>query len=478
MNRNYQLKAKKYLSTPHDEAFLDEVRDWLYSFSTYVESESEEKDSLAKLREVINMEKENNNISKGLLDFTTDYIITGFEDQLYRLCHCNYMDVLWGRIDDNCFSESSNSTLARDALGPKPNQKLHVAADCIIDHSEENNRKLQASAIDEMQKCKIRLGDESLSYQKARELSHLIIEECNNKAKSQFDSSHCYNCTEVLYNNNKIISLHTLDSNITRRFFLLRNNNIQKRPVISHRRPVYDRTRQIIAEQVIIDNVPYTCLKCSCGHFLNHLVPCRHVYALLDRPPVQEDFFPCCFKTYELNYGHDTEFTVRCDNITKSFTHFGGILVPSTIHKISVKLSGPSEPTSYVEAFHNIIDNNPFWDNHARVNKHNQTDLWNNIASTTATPTLTTKGKKNPYATNMPMYSHICDQIVTKEQQEYFQQALANALGGVMALGHTKTDKTQLEKGSLGTFDVVEKKTAIKKRKRECPVYSPSKYRK
>ena len=45
MNRNYQLKAKSYVSTDEDSAFMDEMKDWFYSFNDNIKTELEEKDS-------------------------------------------------------------------------------------------------------------------------------------------------------------------------------------------------------------------------------------------------------------------------------------------------------------------------------------------------------------------------------------------------------------------------------------------------
>ena len=39
-----------------------------------------------------------------------------------------------GHIDNNFFSESENSALTRDIVGPKPNHMLHVAADATTNH--------------------------------------------------------------------------------------------------------------------------------------------------------------------------------------------------------------------------------------------------------------------------------------------------------------------------------------------------------
>ena len=146
VNRNYQLKAKKYAHIDEDYAFIEEMRDWLYSFTSYIETESEEKDSLRKLKGVIQFELERKKLSKALLDFTLTYVTTRFEHRLDMLCHRRFMNTFEGRVADNCFTESDNSALARDPFGPKPNYKLHKAVGTIVQHTDEQFRGLITDA--------------------------------------------------------------------------------------------------------------------------------------------------------------------------------------------------------------------------------------------------------------------------------------------------------------------------------------------
>ena len=54
VNRNWQIKMKKSLSG--DKAFITEMKEWLYSFITYLETEEEERDSMSKLKEMLKSE--------------------------------------------------------------------------------------------------------------------------------------------------------------------------------------------------------------------------------------------------------------------------------------------------------------------------------------------------------------------------------------------------------------------------------------
>ena len=82
VNRNFQLKAKMHIKTDEDATFIEEMKDWFYSFTSDIESEMEEKDSIDKLKMVLNFEKNRGKISKGLLGWTWEFLTTKFEHRL------------------------------------------------------------------------------------------------------------------------------------------------------------------------------------------------------------------------------------------------------------------------------------------------------------------------------------------------------------------------------------------------------------
>ena len=106
-----------------DYAFIEEMRDWYYSFTNYIESEDEENDSLQKLKDVIAFERTQSKVSKALLDWTLEFLTTKFVHRLPLLCKRNYLFSYNGHVADNCFTESENSRLVRD---PKWDQDHHT----------------------------------------------------------------------------------------------------------------------------------------------------------------------------------------------------------------------------------------------------------------------------------------------------------------------------------------------------------------
>lgn len=188
---------KKWAKTDAEIAFIEEMRDWFYSFMNDIENVQEEQDSLSKLKNVINKERGNDAIANVILDETLTFITVSFEDQLYRMSHYHYKKSWWGWVSENCFTESSNSSLSRDPFGPKPNHKLHVAGSCILDHTESTHVKIQTQAVKAIGSHKMKVENETVDQKVSRNLSLSIVDEKNELAMDQYLLSKSYLCMEV-----------------------------------------------------------------------------------------------------------------------------------------------------------------------------------------------------------------------------------------------------------------------------------------
>jgi hypothetical protein len=122
------------------------VKDWLYSFSSDIESESEEKGSLKKLKHFVVIKKGKDIISESLLHETLLFIDTKFIPSLPLLSMRQYKSVYNACTKNNCFTESDNSSLKRDQSGPKANHKLHTACDATILHTKKRMKSLTQHA--------------------------------------------------------------------------------------------------------------------------------------------------------------------------------------------------------------------------------------------------------------------------------------------------------------------------------------------
>jgi len=203
------MKVKKYGTTELDKTFVKVVSDWLYSFTNYIESREEEKDSMEKLKAFVRLQKDHPQVSANLVRATIDFIITKFESRLSRLCHRHFLHVVAGDSGDNCWSESSNSSLARDPLGPNPCHHLHVSMDAINEHNEETVGKLRRAAWDELHSTKMETQRESSQQAAARENSDDIIERMNDVVMREFSRSQDEKCCclEVLVEDGKFARL-------------------------------------------------------------------------------------------------------------------------------------------------------------------------------------------------------------------------------------------------------------------------------
>ena len=297
-----------------EKAFVEEIKEWLYSFTKDIESEWEEKDSLHKLRSFISKSRSHPDIKDCVTDFTSNFLLSKFEDQLPRLCLRYTLHSHCGWVHDNCFTESENAAIAKDPLGPKPNMRLHVSGDTILQHTDERFRTLTRDAFDHYLESKAQFDDETEKEALERTLSHAVVDHANTNVVNQFiASSKLLGC--------EITKAKDLEAG--RRIFTFRNSAMDYSH-ITHHHPVYQRTRIVVARRVRIDGVDYVCIQCGCGYFMRHKCPCRHVYGLINREPEATDLFPDQFKKYEVLYGEDEEYSRKCDERTKMLQYHKG----------------------------------------------------------------------------------------------------------------------------------------------------------
>ena len=117
--------------------FQEHIKDWLYSIIERLETEYHKLDSLCKLKNYINDVEKTNEVSVLLIAFMRNYILSSFVLMLLKLSFRHYMHKGMGMIDHNYFSKSENSTLSQDYTSSKPNNRLHVACDSIINHIDK-----------------------------------------------------------------------------------------------------------------------------------------------------------------------------------------------------------------------------------------------------------------------------------------------------------------------------------------------------
>lgn len=192
INRNYENEAKSYSSPVNKETdtqFISTVKVWLMSFTNSIETEWEENDSLQKLIQFCSSFGSSMPVSPSVIEFTERFIRKSFIPKRGLISQHSYMHSFSGWVADNCFTESENSTLARDACGPAPNNGVDISIDRIISHTNRRYRSIMTSASNAMHGTMIYRPDENTMEQLCRILSKDLVKEAVNKIMAEYDQS-------------------------------------------------------------------------------------------------------------------------------------------------------------------------------------------------------------------------------------------------------------------------------------------------
>lgn len=347
-----------------------------------------------------------------------------------------------------------------------------------MEHTEATHNKIKTTALEEMGNRKSKKKSETNDDRVSRDLSRTILENKNDLAMEQHSISKDFWCMEVGLGDDNFQTLEDGD-----RIFLCRSNQVPLEK--KHRRSIYARTRMLILREIEVDGKNYVVVMCSCGFFYHELCACRHVYSLLNRYPVPSDFFPCCFKTYEISYLTDMNYTKRCDAITEQMQQNSGILISTKMIDINPRHGSNNQLSWYMECYNQVKDVN-----------QNSLGYYNKVpggddfefGSADYTPfnpeepqALTrnreSKGKMSAHNRHHPAYSLIMDQVKTEEQHEFVENAMKDMLQNVMTMGRPKAPPSNKKRkcdDNLQSLPVVD--TSAKK-KRQAPFGSPSKFK-
>ena len=137
VNRNYTLKTVGLINNEHDVQFHMIMLNFLYFFCEQIETAQEEQDSIKKLKACVEEQSNSGKVNMNLIIFTKTYVHGSFFPSLHRLCFRNFIHLQMGFIDNNCFVESENPALSRDANGPRSNHRLHVSCDAMLGHAKK-----------------------------------------------------------------------------------------------------------------------------------------------------------------------------------------------------------------------------------------------------------------------------------------------------------------------------------------------------
>ena len=117
------------------------------------------------------------------------------------------------------------------------------------------------------------------------------------------------------------------------RKFYVKHASSKKRK-FSHVHPVCRRTRDVTAKQFVVDGKTHVSLVSSCTSTGSSFVVYRHVYRIVRRLPIKQDFLPCCFKTYKIRHSKRDEYTSQADEIMTWYNEHGGIILRDSLDTV------------------------------------------------------------------------------------------------------------------------------------------------
>ena len=277
---------------------------------------------MEKLKEYVTNAKTNELISGSIVTFVENFIRVSFETQLDCLSKRHYMHLFSHWVAESCFVESANKMLSYGVYAPKPGDAIHNAVDKTIKHTDDTLRRRMTTAHENLHKTVKKPTDrtETMSESIVRNLSTDVDVDVANLVVSEWNQSKDYRCCSCPEN----------DMNSDLLNFYVKYSGADPTNV-PHVRPIYRRTRTVVAQKVIINEKSYICLRCSCGFFLARKTCCRHIYCLLKRLPSKDDIHPSLFKTYEVRFAVDDEYTQQVSDMIDQYNIHRGVLLPGDV---------------------------------------------------------------------------------------------------------------------------------------------------
>lgn len=172
-----------------DRLFQTHIVNWMYHFTSQIETEAQEKDSMFKLEAFLDKIEEEGVVSAILVSFTRTFLRESFKPVLDLLCFRNYIDIYCGDVDENCFTESDNAALRSDVMGPSANAHLFTSAHSITQHTKRRMNKLASKATTSYEKQILPKASDSVADRCKVKLSKDIVEYKRDIVVEQFEQS-------------------------------------------------------------------------------------------------------------------------------------------------------------------------------------------------------------------------------------------------------------------------------------------------
>ena len=471
------------LTGEDDNKFKEIMKNWFYTFTDKIETKAQEVDSLEKLMHYIDQVSKTEKVSERLITFTKSFIRESFVPNLGSLCFRHYMDVYWGDVGANSFTEGDNSSLKRDIRGPNANYNLCASSSAITGHVDRRIDHLQKSSVkNHMRQQFLKQSDEGNTLEESRaKLSKHINEYKQEIALDQFeDSTSKWNHLFSL----RSLEHHLIDFEFARvsdyTYILTKEDSCQLTALVLRKNdegdkksdkiddpiPRYHRTRQVTIKEEVIEETSCVVIKCSCMHFGRQKYPCRHIYCIIHQAPDVVHFSPDCLLHYELFYGEEgmERFTGLCDRITNIQECHGGLVLWNTT--LSEFKSQMKEQRGDIELYKKAlsdlgVDVTPRDESIARKLSAYKCDDANS----------NTKRKPSAQESTIKSYRECCNVAKTEEDFAIINSALTTARGEIM-MKNSRGSGVNTQKGVVKDMPAVESKPT---EKRKMPPGSPTK---
>lgn len=278
--RIFQHKSSlNVTSTNYFNGMINWVKSWFHTLETM----DEYADSRKRLFEWLATEEAKSILGATIIDLFTRFIVEKLDSYTMRWLNASFLHVRTLNRKTTQFLEAENSVLKTQEGGPRPNYGLDLAAASIDKQGERrwhHKDQKYARAIDQQSvqhneinsNCKVNMfclenmilqSDQGSKYSFVRESVNSFLVKRTDSFATTFPSPQT-----IQVDPNHPDFEH---------FFV----------------PQYTRTRRVS----IIDG---TFMKCSCGLFSRCGYPCRHIYAVLNRPPITQDAIP----RYHVYFAH------------------------------------------------------------------------------------------------------------------------------------------------------------------------------
>ena len=130
----YILRMKTKKKTGVDGIFVEDCKDWFYSFT--IDIDTAKKEAMYSKYFGTWLDQQEEFITKALFEFTKWFWTKSFTENLYFLCFRHFKSLPGSDNRSTSFCESGNSALKRDTMGPKPNQPIDTSQIAIPEHEQ------------------------------------------------------------------------------------------------------------------------------------------------------------------------------------------------------------------------------------------------------------------------------------------------------------------------------------------------------